>query len=275
MVSLTTSLGLVSLGATGAVAADALGAYNVDPNAVSVSGLSSGGFMSAQIGVAYSDVFTVGFGVLAGGPYDCARNQPCMFDQVPSIITPIANMKAWSGNKIDTVSNLNSRKIYLWEGSADVTVGLNVMNALQAQLSHFDNSADVSYVVTEGAVHTFPTDFDGAGDNPCSLSISPYISNCGYDGAGAALQWMYGTLHARNTGTLSGSVLSFAQSASFGADGMDTTGYLYVPESCQSGSIVCRLHVALHGCLQSHTNIGMDFVDNTGYNMWAGKNIPS
>lgn len=52
-----------------------LNAYNADPNSVSVSGLSAGGFMSAQFGVAYSDTFKVGFGVFAGGPFDCARNQ--------------------------------------------------------------------------------------------------------------------------------------------------------------------------------------------------------
>lgn len=61
--------------ATGAAAA-ALSAYNVDPSSVSVSGISSGGFFAVQLGVAYSDVFPVGFGVFAGGPYDCARNQP-------------------------------------------------------------------------------------------------------------------------------------------------------------------------------------------------------
>lgn len=53
----------------------ALGSYNVDPKSVSVSGLSAGGFMSAQLGVAYSSLFQTGFGVFAGGPFDCARNQ--------------------------------------------------------------------------------------------------------------------------------------------------------------------------------------------------------
>ena len=57
------------------VLAASLGAYNVDPSSVSVSGLSAGGFMSVQLGVAYSDVFTTGFGVFAGGPYDCAREE--------------------------------------------------------------------------------------------------------------------------------------------------------------------------------------------------------
>lgn len=64
----------VALGAT-QVAATALPAFNVNPDSVSVSGLSSGGFMAAQLGVAYSETFNVGFGVFAGGPYDCARSQ--------------------------------------------------------------------------------------------------------------------------------------------------------------------------------------------------------
>lgn len=128
----------------------------------------------------------------------------------------------------------------------------------------------MSYITTSSASHNFPTDFDGAGDNACSVSTSPYISNCNYDGAGAALEWMYGSLNARNTGTLSGSVVSFAQTGAYGASGMDTTGYLYVPANCQSGSTICKLNVALHGCLQSHSNIQMDFVQNTGYNKWAG-----
>lgn len=74
MASLATYIAQATLLATGAAGA-ALNAYNVDPSSVSVSGISSGGFFSAQLGVAYSDVFPVGFGVFAGGPYDCARNQ--------------------------------------------------------------------------------------------------------------------------------------------------------------------------------------------------------
>lgn len=52
-----------------------LEAYNANPSSLSVSGLSAGGFMSVQLGVAYSGTFQKGFGVFAGGPYDCARNQ--------------------------------------------------------------------------------------------------------------------------------------------------------------------------------------------------------
>lgn len=262
-------------GAAAAATAASLGAYNVDPESVSVSGISSGGFFTVQLGVAYSDIFKAGFGVFAGGPYDCARDQYytyCMNDLVPSIILPTDHMEEWSGNEIDRVSNLANRKIYMQVGSADTTVGPNVMDQLDAQLSFFYTSSNVQFNLLNGAVHTFPTDFNGAGDNPCDLSTSPFISNCGYDGAGAVLQWIYGDLNPRNTGTLSGSIVAFSQTGAYGAAGMDTTGYLYVPAACEDGSTVCKLHVAMHGCGQSYSDIGMTFIDNTGYTMWADTN---
>jgi poly(3-hydroxybutyrate) depolymerase len=258
-------------------AANPLSPYNVDPATVSVSGLSSGGFMAAQLGVAYSNAFRAGFGVFAGGPYDCARNQnytACMYNATPAISTPVSNMRSWSGSQIDSTGNLASRRIYLWVGSSDTTVGPNVESQLRSELGNFDSSASVSSVVTSGAAHTFPTDFTASGDNSCSSAVSPYISNCSYDGAGAALTWMYGALNARNNGTLGGSVVAFDQSAFVASgQGMDVTGYLYVPAACAPGrATVCKLHVALHGCLQSYSNIQMQFVNNTGYNRWADTN---
>lgn len=69
--SLVTAIAIQSVAST----MNELSSYNADPNSISVSGFSSGGFMAAQLGIAYSEVFKVGFGVFAGGPYDCARNQ--------------------------------------------------------------------------------------------------------------------------------------------------------------------------------------------------------
>jgi poly(3-hydroxybutyrate) depolymerase len=85
-----TLVGLASLAGTTSAAA-ALGAYNIDPSSVSVSGLSSGGFFSAQLGVAYSNVFQTGFGVFAGGPFDCARNQAVCAPIIP------ASLIQWPG----------------------------------------------------------------------------------------------------------------------------------------------------------------------------------
>lgn len=265
------------LGLGGNANAAALQAYNVDPASVSVSGLSAGGFMAAQLGMAYSSVFQTGFGVFAGGPFDCARNQSytaCMYNATPSITTPNSNINSWSGtSKMDSISNLANRKIYMWTGTSDYTVGQNVMNQLKSQLSNYYNSNNFSYITSSSAAHTFPTDFDSSGNNSCSSTSSPYISNCSYDGAGAVLKWMYGTLNARNTGTLGGSVVSFDQTTYLASgNGMAGTGYLYVPANCSSGSTVCKLHVALHGCVQNYDKIGDKFINNTGYNKWADTN---
>ena len=195
----------------------------------------------------------------------------CLDDQVPSIVLPTDNMEAWSGKQIAPLSNLAERQIYMEVGNLDAVVGANVMAQLAAQLSNFYSSSRATFHTTIGAAHTFPTDFDGSGDSACDLSESPFVSNCGYDGAGAVLQWMYGSLAARNDGTLGGQVLSFAQTGEFGAAGLDKTGYLYVPAACAGGATQCKLHVVLHGCGQSHDLIGSTFIDSTGYNMWAGK----
>lgn len=50
-----------------------LPALNIDITQTSVSGLSSGGFMAVQIGVAYSSIIK-GVGVVAGGPYYCSQD---------------------------------------------------------------------------------------------------------------------------------------------------------------------------------------------------------
>ncbi|MGZ5780384.1 MAG: extracellular catalytic domain type 2 short-chain-length polyhydroxyalkanoate depolymerase, partial [Burkholderiaceae bacterium] len=268
---------ILTIAALGSVAqtagATALSSYNVDPSTVSVSGLSAGGFMAAQLGVAYSSVYTVGFGVFAGGPFDCARNQnytACMYNATPSISTPESNMSSWSGSQIDSLSNLANRKFYGWVGTQDTTVGPNVMAQLKAELQAKGvTSANTSYVTNSSAAHTFPTDYSASGDNACGTASSPYISNCSYDGAGAVLKWMYGTLNARTApgSTLGGTVITFSQSEFSGGGGFGSNGYVYVPAACASGS-VCKLHVALHGCTQA----GTTFVNNTLYNNWADTN---
>ncbi|KAL4951554.1 Alpha/Beta hydrolase protein [Aspergillus filifer] len=253
----------------------ALETYNVDPDTISVSGFSSGGFMAAQLGIAYSGLFKAGFGVFAGGPYDCARNQPnstCMNNNIPLIELPTVHMHSWSRKEIDDVNNLKHRRIYFQTGTLDRTIGPNVVSQLNVQLSDFTFKENTTYIVTADAGHTFPTDFDSEGNSPCNLGGPPYISNCGYDGAGAVLEWLLGPLEPRNTGRLSGEIVPFDQSGEYGASGMGSKGFLYVPAACRNGSVVCRLHVVFHGCTQSYDLIGKGFVQDTGYNQWADTN---
>ncbi len=255
-----------------------LGSYNADPAAVSVSGLSSGAFMAGQLGVAHSAIFPAGVGLFAGGPYDCAGQRSyslCMYSQTPPVGTSAANMRAWSGGSIDSISYIATQKIYLFSGSADTTVGTSVMDQaykLYVSEGNFVGASQVRYDKVANAAHTFPTDFDSAGNNACNSAVSPYISNCGFDGAGAVLQHLYGTLTARNNTGLTGSLIEFDQSAFISTgNGMDATGWVYVPAACQAGQI-CRVHVALHGCKQYQGAIGTKFIANTGFNRWADTN---
>ncbi len=72
--SMSLALGLIlaALPPGTARAAERLGSYAIDPGAISISGISSGGFMANQFHVAHSATI-MGAGIVAGGPYACAR----------------------------------------------------------------------------------------------------------------------------------------------------------------------------------------------------------
>jgi poly(3-hydroxybutyrate) depolymerase len=267
-----------ALASGAAYAAVALPALNVDKSQTTVSGLSSGGFMANQLGYAYSSTFK-GVGVFAGGPFMCAGHNnytACMYNATVSssmLSTMQTDINNWSGNQIDAKANVAGQKIYMFVGTSDYTVGPNPMNAVQTQYTNNGvTSANLTYVQRASTAHVFPTDFDSTGNNACNSSASPYISNCGYDGAGAMFAKFYGTLNARNNAPASGNYLQFDQTPyTAGNPGMETTGWVYVPSNCSSGA-TCKVHVALHGCQQNYDTIGDKFIKNTGYTRWADTN---
>jgi poly(3-hydroxybutyrate) depolymerase len=53
--------------------------------------------------------------------------------------------------------------------------------------------------------------------------------------------------------------------------GLHSTGYVYVPDSCKNGE-KCKLHVAIHGCMQTIDDIGSKYVEQTGINDVAEAN---
>ncbi|MGS5087563.1 extracellular catalytic domain type 2 short-chain-length polyhydroxyalkanoate depolymerase [Hydrogenophaga sp. A37] len=269
---------IAALSSGTALAAINLPAYNVDTSQTTVSGLSAGGFMANQLGIAYSALFK-GVGVFAAGPYLCAglsNYTACMYNASISS-TALANMQnridSYSASGvIDNQSAIAGQKVYLFIGASDTTVGQNPVNALKTQYtSNGVTAANMEHMVRGGAAHTFPTDFDSTGNNGCGSAASPYISNCGYDGAKAVLQKFYGTLNPRNNAPAAGNYIEFNQGEFVSNPGMAATGWAYVPANCASGS-QCKLHVALHGCQQSTDKIGDRFIKNTGYSRWADTN---
>lgn len=269
---------LAALAACGAArAAVPLPQLNIDTAQTSVSGLSAGGFMANQLGYAYSASFK-GIGVFAGGPYMCAGHSnytACMYNASISssmLSTMQADLNNWSGTAIDNKANVAAQRVYLFVGNSDYTVGVNPMNGVQTQYSNNGvSAANLDYIKRDGTAHVFPTDFDSTGNNACSSSASPYISNCGYDGAKAALTKFYGALNPRNNAPAAAHYVEFDQTAFTGNLGMAATGWVYVPASCAGGAS-CRLHVALHGCQQNYATIGDKFIKNTGYTRWADTN---
>lgn len=255
--------------------------YNVSFADVSVSGISSGGYMAAQMHFAYSKTIRKGAGVIAGGPVYCSQGNvsiatgPCMADtgsrNLPYLISTV---NTWSGNGyIDPTSNLAGSKVYLFSGTIDSTVKQPVMDDLKTMYQNYVSSANITYKNNIAAEHSLPTDYYG---NACSVNGAPYINNCNFDTAGEILKWIYGTLNAKNAGTLGGSFINFNQKAFWGnADptnhGMANDGWAYVPANCAAGQ-KCRLHVVFHGCKQNVATVGSQFYKNTGYNKWADTN---
>ncbi|MBW8893853.1 MAG: fibronectin type III domain-containing protein, partial [Burkholderiales bacterium] len=178
-----------------------------------------------------------------------------------------------SGTSIDAKANVAAQKLFLFVGTSDYTVGPNPMDAVNTQYGNNGAAgANLQYVKRASTAHVFPTDFDATGNNACASSASPYVSNCGYDGAKAALTQFYGTLNARNDAPASANYIEFDQTPFNGGTGLAATGWIYVPAACAGGAAQCRLHVALHGCQQNYATIGDKFIKNTGYTRWADTN---
>lgn len=266
-----------------ALAAAPLPRLGADPQQTSVSGLSSGAFMAVQLQVAYSDRI-VGAGVVAGGPYYCAANNMlftgiCM-GQVPfvppnpQLMASAARSFAKEG-RIDPLSSLQDRRVYVFSGTEDSVVRSPAVDATVAFFKQVGmRSENLSYVNDVAAGHALITLGYG---NDCAANATPYISHCTvrgrrYDQAGAILKHIYGELQPR-ADKPDGQIVEFDQRA-FADDstGLADTGYLYVPQACQASTAGCKVHVAVHGCGQAAETVADGFYRHTGYNHWADSN---
>jgi poly(3-hydroxybutyrate) depolymerase len=260
-----------------AAAADPLPSLDLDPAATTVSGLSSGAFMSVQLQVAFSTAIA-GIGVVAGGPFNCADQStwralfvcmnPLFVEADPA--ESVAAMRAMAAQGgIDPLEDITSDRLYLFHGQADNTVARATMDALeQSYLSLGVQPEAMKYVVSVDAGHGFVTE---QGTVACTETRPDFLIDCDIDQAGDVLNWLYGGLTdpvaPRDEG-----LLTFNQSLyTEGAVGMDAEAFVYVPATCAAGE-TCRLHIALHGCKQGRETIGEDFARLTGYNRWAEAN---
>jgi len=259
-------------------AGDALPRLNIVPGSLTVSGVSSGGYMATQYQVAYSqDV--AGAGIVAAGPWLCARGivtralRDCAEGSAagPEIDRSVAVLRAAAvARTADDPSWLAPDRVWIFHGRHDRRIGAAVTDSLLRFYRVFVPPERIRYVTEVEAAHGFPTVSEGG---PCDVDAAPWILACGYDAAGELLQYLYDGLR-EPAGEVAGELVEFGQ-ARYVERGelasMAETGLLFVPKDCAAGK-PCRLHVAFHGCRQGNGVIGRSFARQSGYNRWADAN---
>lgn len=280
------ALATVPFTAAGANAAPLPG-LGADLEHTSVSGLSSGGFMAAQIATAYSSAIK-GVAVIAGGPFDCASTYPeqsplqnavtaCM--QPVSAATTADAAVSWRNAQryaqeglIDPVANLARQRVYVFSGTEDRTVRTSVVDQVEKyyRLAGVAPAAIV-YSKNIAAGHAILT--DRPEDGPCAATQAPYINNCGFTQSHDLLRQLAGPgSQPPNLGQSTGHLIRFDQGEFLrgSRNSMDDVGYAYVPLDCLNNA--CAVHVVFHGCQQGATRIGARFYAGTGYNQYADTN---
>lgn len=264
-----------------------LGGYGADLSQTSVSGLSSGGFMTAQFHVAYSDRL-VGAGIIAGGPFYCVgsyETNPSKFLQQATATcnTPATAFVAPDGKglfkkasqfaadkKIADLNNLKDDRVYIFTGSKDQVVKTEVVDqvakfyqaaGLKPEQIKYDRdsvNAGHAIIVQQGSVG-------------CSDTNTPYINDCDFMQSQRVLEQIYGKLNPP-ADQPTGKIIKFDQSEFIQAKNtsMSKEAYAYVPKVCETES--CKVHVAIHGCEQGAKLIGNNYYSLTGYNEIADTN---
>ena len=268
-------LALIGLSACSGEQVPPLQALNIDHDRVAVAGMSSGAYMAPQLHLAYSNRLR-GAALFAGGPYGCARGDlnialgGCMNPSKaaqPDIgkLAQTARERGESG-ALAPLSGLAGDRVYLWHGKQDqvvseaITAGSAEIYRALAEDVTIETSFDLK------AAHVFPTEAAG---NACDSAESPYIGSCGFDGAGAALQFLYSSASVTAPDAASGDLREFDAKVPTDAEVPGhTRGLVYLPKQCEEGKS-CGLVIVLHGCEQSLGKIGDRFARDSGFNRWA------
>ncbi|WP_243652546.1 PHB depolymerase family esterase [Novosphingobium sp. PhB165] len=262
-----------------------LPALGADANHVTVSGLSSGGFMAAQFSVIHSATVS-GVGIVAGGPYGCGLAgitvvTACMTGTPSGAGARIAAQMNEMSGAIDPLVHVKDQRVYLFHGAADSVVGKGALDALRDFYVDVGvPAANLQYLQNFPAEHAF---LSLTAPHNCGILGTPFVNRCGadatatgmprYDQPGAILTKLVGGDLAPPATALSSAPQAFAQSPYLSAlSAMATTGYVYIPKPCRETGANCRIHVVFHGCGQAAAYTGNAVYAQLGYNAWADTN---
>ncbi|MDX1677568.1 PHB depolymerase family esterase [Arsukibacterium sp.] len=246
---------------------------NITDN-ITVSGLSSGGYMAAQFHLAFSDKVS-GAAIIAGGPVYCAQS---------SLAIAFANCMGKPESKPDLASiehylstleqqqqlasrdNLQDDNVWILHGKMDSTVHPAIGKALYNQYQQWMPAERIKLITDKPFAHHFPTDTTTG--TACDVSQPPFIASCSYDAAGELLTHLLGEIKAK-AAAATGMMHQLTQSQA-GSE-LATTAYAYIPAQCAAGQ-PCRVHISFHGCRQHAAVVGDAYVTGTGLNQYADSN---
>jgi hypothetical protein len=285
-----------------------LGSYNVIKGQSSISGFSSGAFMTVQLHLAHSASFA-GAGIIAGGPFRCAEAfrsvaltaegalelsaiYICMNPIVPEVAPSAEHSaklarEAAEAGEIDPLANLSDDRVYIFTGSKDTVIYSDVVARTRDfyRLVGVEPSS-IAYSDQVPAGHSIIT--NNVEDSPLDANQPPYINNGGFLQSHEMLHHIYADL-VPPADQLSGKLLCFDQTEFFGNEpraSMSSFGYVYVPRAVEEGA-PARVHIAIHGCKQGYNYVnylygrpdiaeeppyGGRYVTTTGYNAMADSN---
>jgi poly(3-hydroxybutyrate) depolymerase len=278
----------------------------------SISGLSSGAFMTVQLHLARSASFS-GAGIIAGGPFRCAQTYRsrdvvaaddayienalyiCMSPLIaqtspdPKKLARMTRETAAAGH-IDDIANLADDRLYIFTGSRDEVVYSNVV----AQTRQFYEllgvkPENIAYRDDVPAGHSIIT--DNPEDSVLETNQPPYINNGGFMQSHEILGHIYPGLKPPAE-RLAGQLVRFDQAEFLGTEArwasMSRFGYAYIPSRVVAGAVAApRVHIALHGCKQGYNYTdyvngradtanrppyGNRYITTTGYNQIAESN---
>ena len=233
---------------------------------IAVAGVSAGCFMATQMHFAYSMTIK-GMACIAGGPFWCAQNSvetalgPCMAGPPPSIdyLEEIVRTTAADGF-LDPVVGLAESRAWFYTATNDSIVSSDVVWANYRLYERFVGDPGFLTIVSNySGEHAQVTVVFG---NDCMYLGEPFINACGYDAAAEQVRWLWPA--AEGPSAPAGELYTLPQAA---AVGLGPLAYLWAPNNCSSRA--CRLLVVFHGCEQTIDDIGLEFVENAGYNRFA------
>lgn len=262
-----------------------LSAYFVEKDQNSVSGLSSGAFMTVQLHLAHSSTF-VGAGIIAGGPYRCAETfrgsavlagDACVLNALYIAMAPLTPAVApkphqlardaqelAAADRIDPIANIQEHRLYIFTGTNDKVLSPVAVKATHDfYLALGVPAGNIMFVDDVPAGHSIIT--DNPEDSPLGANQPPYL-NYGGDAFGNRMQshdvlnQIYPDLKPPAS-RLTGELLRFDQRPfidDFDRASMNDYGYVYVPASVLDGGKARGVHIAFHGCKQ-----GCSYVSDT------------